>query len=49
MNLNDFEKQYLEPLRIGNIPSSYKSDFDIVKIKNNKSNLIFPKLCDEIL
>ncbi|NVO10357.1 MAG: hypothetical protein HXX16_10380 [Bacteroidales bacterium] len=49
MSLNEFEKQYLEPLRIVNVPVSYKSDFDVVKIKNNKGNLIFPKQCDEIL
>jgi len=49
MSLQEFENQYLTPLRIGNVSISYKSGFDIVKIKNNKGDWKYPKQCDEIL
>lgn len=49
MSLKEFEDQYLLPLKIGKVKDSYKSDFEILKIIDDKSNIKKPKFVEDIL
>jgi hypothetical protein len=49
LTLKDFEEQYLLPLKIEEAQNSYKSDFEILRIIDSKSNIIKPKFVSDII